>query len=341
MQLSLSLVAQTKAMQKAKINKIGVLTSGGDSPGMNACLRAVVRTAIYKNLKVSGIRRGYQGMIEGDIEDMDSRSVGNILQRGGTILRSARSKEFRTKEGRQKAFDNLRKHGIDALVVIGGDGSFTGAKIFSEEFGIPIVGTPGTIDNDLYGTDNTIGYDTAINTAMEAIDKIRDTADAHNRLFFVEVMGRDAGFIALRSGIASGAESILLPEETTNMENLVDTLVDGFNHNKAFSIVIVAEGDDAGGAFKVADAVQAKIPERETRVSILGHIQRGGNPTCRDRVLASRLGHAAVLALLEGKRNVMIGEINNEIAYTPFEQAIKHHQQMKPDLLELARVLAI
>ncbi len=324
-----------------KINRLGLLTSGGDAPGMNAAIRAIVRTAIYENIEPIGIYRGYTGLIKGEMEVMHSRSVSNIIQRGGTILKSARSKEFMTKNGRTQAFENLQKNNIDALVVIGGDGTFTGARIFGEEFDFPIVGLPGTIDNDLFGTDFTIGYDTAINTVVEAVDKIRDTADSHDRLFIIEVMGRDAGFIALRSGIATGAEKILIPESKTYIDNLIRLLRHDWSKNKTSGIIIVAEGDDSGGAFEVAKKVNEKFDQYETRITILGHIQRGGSPTAMDRVLASRLGYKAVKALVEGEKDVMIGEINREIVYTPFEKSIKHHQTVSLELLEIARVLAI
>lgn len=325
------------------MKKIGVFTSGGDAPGMNACIRAVVRTARYQGVSVTGILRGYQGMIEGDFMDMDSRSVSNIMHLGGTILRSARSKEFRTAEGRQKAYQQIQKAGIEGIVAIGGDGTFTGARIFQEEYpDIPFVGCPGTIDNDLVGTDFTIGYDTAINTAMEAIDKIKDTANAHDRLFFVEVMGRDAGFIALTSGIATGAEAVLIPENPTNLEELIKTLERGYQEKKTSSIVVVAEGDDAGGAFKIAQAVRERCFERyEIKVTVLGHIQRGGRPTCMERVRASQMGVEAVKSLLAGESNHMIGIVNQEIVKTPFEQAIKAHQPINSSMQEMAKILSL
>jgi 6-phosphofructokinase 1 len=324
-----------------KINKIGVLTSGGDSPGMNAAIRAVVRTGIYCGLDVFGIYRGYEGMIDGQIEQMYTHSVSNIIQRGGTILKTARSSHFMEYEGRLKAYQNLITHKIDALVIIGGNGSFTGASIFEKEFGIPSVGLPGTIDNDLYGTDATIGYDTAVNTVVEAADKIRDTANAHERLFFIEVMGRDAGFIALRSGIACGAEFILVPETTTYIENLARLLRHDWRKNKSSGIVIVAEGDELGGAYKVAEQVKEHLPELDTRVTILGHIQRGGAPSAYDRVLASTLGHVAVRGLLEGQRCVMAGIVDKQVVYTPFEKAIKHHKDLNREMLEMSRILAL
>jgi 6-phosphofructokinase 1 len=322
------------------MKNIAVFTSGGDSPGMNACIRAIVRAGIYHGLKVYGIRRGYEGMIDGDIIEMNSESVSNIIQRGGTILKSARSERFRTSEGRKKAFDNLKKNNIDAIVAIGGDGTFSGALQFDKEFSFPIIGIPGTIDNDLYGTDYTLGYDTAINTALDAIDRIRDTADSHNRLFFIEVMGRDAGFIALLSGIAGGAEAILVPETKTNIDQLMTTLEKGWKRNKSSMIVVVAEGDEQGGAFEVAKKVKDKFDHYDIRVSILGHIQRGGKPTCMDRVLASRLGVASVEALMQGRKNEMIGLINNKIAFTSFEKSIKHHLDIDPMLLNLVEILS-
>ena len=323
------------------MKKIGVFTSGGDSPGMNACIRAVVRTAIYNNLTVVGIFRGYEGMIEGEFQEFDSSSVSNIIQRGGTILKSSRSELFRTKEGRAEAAKKIKEAGIEGLVAIGGDGTFAGAKIFSEEHQISIIGVPGTIDNDLFGTDFTIGYDTAVNTVVEAVDKIRDTADAHNRLFFVEVMGRDAGFIALRSGIGVGAEAILVPETETYIDQLISKLKKGWERKKSSSIIIVSEGDDAGGACKVASTVKAKFDHYETKVTILGHVQRGGSPSAADRVLASWLGNAAVNALINGKTKQAVGVVNKRITFTPFEKAIKHHQKINQDLLTLADVLSI
>lgn len=307
---------------------------------MNACVRAVVRAALYYGIETVGIRRGYQGMIENDIMPMESRSVSNIIQKGGTILGTARSKEFMTAEGRAKAYANLKALGVAGVVAIGGDGTFTGANVFMHEYpDIRFVGVPGTIDNDLYGTDFTIGYDTAINTAMEAIDKIKDTADSHSRLFFIEVMGRDAGFIAARSGIASGAEAILIPETHTTVEELCDVLTRNYQKKKRSSIVIVSEGDQLGNAYEIADAVKGKIPYDDIRVTVLGHIQRGGSPTCMDRVLASRLGIAAVEAIRADKRGIMVGLHNNQTAEIPFEQAIKHNQRIKPYLEDMMRVL--
>jgi 6-phosphofructokinase 1 len=324
-----------------QIKKIAVLTSGGDSPGMNAAIRSVVRTGINEGFEMAGSMRGYQGLIDGEIVPLHSRSVSNIIQRGGTILKSARCKDFYEKEGREKAYNKLQKMGIDALVVIGGDGTFTGAKIFSKEFGMPIVGLPGTIDNDLYGTDFTIGYDTAINTAMEAVDKLRDTAHSHDRLFIIEVMGRDAGFIALFTGMATGAEMILVPESPTYIDEMLYILEKDWKKNKTSGIIIVSEGDDFGGAMEVQQEINNKFPEYQTRVTILGHIQRGGSPTAMDRVLASRLGHAAIMTLKDGVSGVMIGMVDNEIELTSFEKSIKHHQEMNLELLDIARTLAI
>jgi len=324
------------------MKKIAVFTSGGDSPGMNACIRAVVRMSLHQDMEVYGIRRGYQGMIEGDILPMEQGSVSGIIQQGGTILRSARSQEFRTEAGRAKAYRQLQDAGIEGLVAIGGDGTFKGAQILMSEFpDIKVIGCPGTIDNDLYGTDFTIGYDTAINTAMNAIDNIKDTANAHDRLFFVEVMGRDAGFIALRAGIATGAEAVLVPESKTNIEHLIQTLEQGYiRKKKNSSIVVVAEGDDAGGAFTIAEQVGKTFSQYEIKVTVLGHIQRGGRPTCMERVRASRMGIAAVHALQEGKAGLMVGEINNQIALTPLELATKHHQEINPMLMEMVDILA-
>ncbi len=325
----------------SKIKKIAVLTSGGDAPGMNAAIRSVVRTAIYHSLEVYGIFRGYEGLIDGEFQKMENHSVANIIQRGGTILKSARSKEFRTEKGMEAAYKNLLNKKIDALVVIGGDGTFTGALRFSKIYDFPVIGIPGTIDNDLYGTDFTIGYDTAINTVVEAVDKIRDTAGSHNRLFFIEVMGRDAGFIALRSGIATGAEDILIPETVTHIDELIDKLKHNRRENKTSGIIIVAEGDDAGGAYDIARKVNEKFHQYSTRVTILGHVQRGGAPSCMDRVLASRLGFEAVKGLLDEKNNVMVGQINKKIIFTPFEKSIKHHRDINRDMLEMARILSL
>ncbi|MBS1549288.1 MAG: 6-phosphofructokinase [Bacteroidetes bacterium] len=328
-------------MGEQLIKKIGVLTSGGDSPGMNAAIRAVVRSANYYGLECVGIREGYNGLIEENFTKMGPRSVSNIINLGGTVLRSARSMEFKTKEGRQKAYNNCLKHNIEALVVIGGDGSFTGAKIFSEEFGIKVIGVPGTIDNDIFGTDNTIGYDTALNTAMEAIDKIRDTATSHNRVFFVEVMGRDAGFIALNSGIASGAVDILIPERKDSFEDLIISFEKAKKRGKNSSIVVVAEGDKLGNAYQLAERTKERFPDYDIRVSILGHIQRGGSPSCADRVLASRLGFGAVTGLLKGLTNVMAGIQSNQLVYTPIDDAIKKHNEINQDLLLISEVLAL
>ena len=322
------------------MKKIVVFTSGGDSPGMNACIRAVVRTAIYHKMEVVGIKHGYDGMIKNEFVSLDTKSVANIIQRGGTILKTARSKEFLSSEGRNKALENLTKHGIEGIVAIGGDGTFKGALEFSEICNIPVVGCPGTIDNDLIGTDFTIGYDTAINTVVEAVDKIRDTAESHDRLFFVEVMGRDAGLIALRAGIGVGAESILMPETKTDIDDLIKRLKNS-RKNKTSKIIIVAEGDEAGGAFAIAEQVKKALPEYDTRVTVLGHIQRGGNPTAMDRVNSSRMGFAAVEALMQGKRNVMIGIVNNNISYTPFKNAVKHIQELNPDLMRMVDILSL
>ncbi|RFZ92586.1 6-phosphofructokinase [Mucilaginibacter conchicola] len=323
-----------------QIKNIGLFTSGGDAPGMNAAIRAVVRSAYYYGIEVTGIRRGYEGMINGELFSMDRKSVANIIQRGGTILKTARSEQFRTPEGRKLAYDQLKRHGIDALVAIGGDGTFTGARIFGNEFDIPVIGLPGTIDNDLAGTDFTIGYDTAINTVIDAVDKIRDTAESHDRVFIIEVMGRDSGLIALRTGIASGAEAIVIPETETNIGALCERLEKG-RKDKLSKIVMVAEGDDAGGAFEIGRQVKERFPHYDTRVSILGHIQRGGRPSCMDRVLASRMGVAAVEALRDGHRNEMIGIIHNEITYTPFEHACKHVEEINPNLLKIVEILSI
>lgn len=323
------------------MKKIAVFTSGGDAPGMNACIRAVVRASIQQGMKVFGIRRGYKGMINNDFVPLSSRSVGNIIHKGGTILGSARSPKFRTEEGRILAYHNLQSRGIEGVVAIGGDGTFTGASVFMQEHpDINIVGIPGTIDNDLYGTDFTIGYDTAINTAMEAIDKIKDTADAHDRLFFIEVMGRDAGFIALRCGIATGAEAILIPETITSIDNLVYNLKERQQHKSSSSIVVVAEGDDAGGAFDIAKTVKTQMPEADIRVAVLGHLQRGGSPSCMDRVLASRLGIAAVEALKDGKKGVMLGQNGRNIHQVLFEKAIKHNRGISPYLQYITDILS-
>ncbi|SDD10582.1 6-phosphofructokinase [Algoriphagus faecimaris] len=324
------------------MKKIAVFTSGGDSPGMNACIRAVVRTAIFKGLEVYGIHRGYEGMIDGDIKRMHSYSVSNIVQRGGTILKSARSEKFKTPEGRKKAFDNLKSHGIEGLVAIGGDGTFTGAKIFHEEFGIPVIGCPGTIDNDIYGTDYTIGFDTAVNTALEAIDKIRDTAAAHDRIFFIEVMGRDAGFLAVESGIGGGAEFVMVPETATDLDAVVKSLKN-LRKTKTSSIIVVAEGDDEGNAEEIMAKVKSKIKDdsKEFKVTTLGHIQRGGNPTARDRVLASRCGMAAVDGLLQGNFACMAGVMNQAVVYTSFADCIGKTKPLIEDHLKLIDILSI
>jgi 6-phosphofructokinase len=324
-----------------KIKIVGVLTSGGDSPGMNAAIRGVTRTAIYNGLKVIGIKQGYLGMINGDFMPMESSSVSDIIQRGGTILKTARCEEFKTQEGRQKAYDNLKNAQIDGVVVIGGDGSFTGARLFNEEHDIPFVGIPGTIDNDIYGTDYTIGYDTALNTVVEAVDKIRDTASAHNRMFFVEVMGAEAGFIALYSGIATGAEAIIIPETSGEESDLKKIIEIGNTRKKSSNIIIVAEGDKGGGAFAIAEKVKDDFKEYDIRVSVLGHLQRGGSPSAIDRVNASRLGHAAVEALLDDQKSVMVGISNGEITLVSFRRAVKLHKDVNHSLVELARILSV
>ncbi len=324
-----------------KISKIGVFTSGGDAPGMNAALRAVVRAAIYYNKEIYGIMRGYEGMIDGEIVKLGARSVGNIIQRGGTILKSARSKEFRTPEGRQKALANLRKHGIDSLIAIGGDGTFTGLHKFFEEHKIPSVCIPGTIDNDLAGTDYTIGYDTATNTAVEAIDKIRDTALSHNRLFFIEVMGRNSGYIAINSGIAGGAVAIIIPEEESDFEKLYARLTEGEKTNRKSSLVVVAEGSKLGGANELARMVAERSSYFDIKVTILGHLQRGGSPTYFDRVLASRMGIAAVEGLLKGENDVMVGVQNNQIVYNPFDLIMSNRHEIDSESLRIAKILSI
>ena len=318
------------------------MTSGGDSPGMNAALRAVVRTAVYYRLECAAIYRGYEGLIEGDIVKMDARSVHHIIQKGGTIIKTARSKEFRTTEGRKKAYENLIAENVDALIVIGGDGSFTGGMVFSREFDIPVIGIPGTIDNDIFGTDFTIGYDTALNTAVEVIDKIRDTATSHNRLFFVEVMGRHAGFIALNAGIGAGAEEILIPEEDMGLDRLLISLENSRRSGKTSSIVVVAEGDKTGeNVFELAKYVEDNLPQYEARVSILGHMQRGGSPSCFDRVLASRMGVKAVELLIDGKSNLMVGIQNNQMVPVELEKAIKEHHKMNKEILRIADIMSV
>lgn len=323
-----------------KVTKIGVLTSGGDSPGMNAAIRAVVRTGLYYGMEVYGIMRGYQGMIDDDIIKMEGKSVANIIQRGGTILKTARCKEFFEYEGRKKAYDNLKKRGIDGLVIVGGDGSFRGAKKFHEEFDIPSAGIPGTIDRDIVGTDFTIGFDTAVNTAVEAIDKIRDTADAHDRLFIIEVMGRDAGFIALHSGIATGAENILIPERKTDIDEVIKSLQEKEKRKKLVNLIVVAEGDDFGGAEGVNKVIKERMPELETRVCVLGHIQRGGSPSCLDRLVASRMGYHAVECLMEGNFNMMIGIKENRINYTPLEKAAKMKTRVSEEWMKIVKILS-
>ncbi|MCW1148776.1 6-phosphofructokinase [Flavobacterium lacisediminis] len=324
-----------------KIKRVGVLTSGGDSPGMNAAIRAVVRACAYYNVECVGIYRGYQGMIEGDFKEMGPRDVKNIINKGGTILKSARSADFRTAEGRKKAYDNLVAAGIDSFVVIGGDGSFTGAEIFNEEYGFPVIGIPGTIDNDIFGTSHTLGYDTALNTVIDAIDKIRDTANSHNRLFFVEVMGRDAGHIALNAGIGAGAEEILIPEEDFGLERLVESLKRSKDSGKTSSIVVVSEGDKIGkNVFELKDYIEENMPEYDVRVSVLGHMQRGGSPSCFDRVLASRLGVKAVETLLEGKSNFMVGLYQDKVTLTPLEQAIKGQSEIDMELVKVSDIVS-
>ena len=323
------------------MKKIAVLTSGGDAPGMNACIRAVVRGAIYYEAEVYGINQGYQGLIENDIVRMRSHSVSNILQHGGTILKSARSEEFKTKAGRKKAYNNLSKLGITGVVAIGGDGTFTGANIFHEEFGIPIMGVPGTIDNDIYGTDKTIGFDTAVNTTLDAIDKIRDTADSHGRIFFIEVMGRDSGYIAIQSAIGGGAESVILPEKHSTPADVVNNLQDGIRRDKSFSIVVVAERDIPGYAVELAKAVSETITNKDIRVTILGHIQRGGSPTSTDRTLASRLGLGAVEGLIDGNTNSMVGVICDKITFTTLHDAISKTKPLNPDLIRAMKILSM
>ena len=325
----------------AEIKTIGVLTSGGDAPGMNAAIRAVTRSAIFSGLKVKGIYRGYKGLLTDEIVDFKTQNVSNIIQQGGTILKTARCKEFTTPEGRQLAYDTIKRHEIDALVVIGGDGSLTGARIFANEFNFPIIGLPGTIDNDLYGTDTTIGYDTALNTIMECVDKIRDTATSHERLFFIEVMGRDAGFLALNGAIASGAEAAIIPEISTKVDQLAELIQNGFRKSKNSSIVLVAESPETGGAMALAERVKNEYPNYDVRVSILGHLQRGGSPTAADRILASITGAAAIDALLDDQRNVMIGVKNHEIVYVPFTKAIRNEKPVNPALVETLRRLSI
>jgi 6-phosphofructokinase 1 len=326
---------------KYEIKCIGVLTSGGDAPGMNAAVRSVTRAAIFNGIRVKAIYRGYKGLITNEIEEFQTQNVSNIIQQGGTILKSARCAEFRTPEGRKVAYENMKAAEIDALVVIGGDGTFTGARIFAQEYNVPIVGLPGTIDNDLYGTDSTIGYDTALNTIIEAVDKIRDTATSHERLFFIEVMGRDAGFLALNSALASGAEAAIIPERETQEDQLEELIKNGFRKSKNSSIVIVAESEITGGATALAEIMHKEHPEYDVRVTILGHIQRGGSPTAHDRIIASRMGVAAIDALLDEQRSIMIGIVNDEIVHVPFTKAIKDDKPVNETLLGVLSILSI
>ncbi|HKR06323.1 MAG TPA: 6-phosphofructokinase [Bacteroidia bacterium] len=323
---------------KKEIKKIAVFTSGGDAPGMNACIRAVARTAQWYKKETTGIMHGYDGMIKGEYVPLDGSMVSNIIQRGGTILKTARSKAFMTKKGMHQAYNKLKKEKIDGIIAIGGDGTFRGAVAFNKMFDIPFIGIPGTIDNDLFGTDYTLGFDTAINTTLQAIDKVKDTASAHDRLFFIEVMGRDTGYIALWTGIAGGAEEILLPETKTDLKKLIKLLRERKSNNKS-TIVIVAEGDEAGGALKIAERVKEKIPGYDARVTILGHLQRGGNPTCFDRILASKFGVSAVEALLKGESNKMVGTISNKITFTDLENAVKEHAPLDKDLVRYVKML--
>ncbi len=325
----------------ANFKTIGLLTSGGDAPGMNAAIRAVTRSAIYNGFNVKGIYRGYRGLVEDEIIDLKTQNVSNIIQHGGTILKTARCKEFRTVEGRQKAYENIKKHGIEALVVIGGDGSLSGARQFASEFDFPIVGLPGTIDNDLYGTDHTIGYDTALNTIMWCVDRIRDTANSHERLFFIEVMGREAGFLALNGAIASGAEAAIIPEISMEHDQLAELIQNGFRDSKNSAIVLVAESPVTGGAMGLAERVRKEFPQYDVRVTILGHLQRGGSPSAQDRILASRMGAAAIDALMEGQRNVMIGDDDERIIYTPFSKAIRKDKPIDRSLLDTLRQLSL
>lgn len=326
---------------ESSIKSVGILTSGGDAPGMNAAIRAVTRAGISAGMKTFGIYRGFKGLITNEIEEFKTNSVSNIIQQGGTILKTARSEEFLTREGREIAFANMQNHGIDALVVIGGDGSLTGASIFANEHNIPVVGIPATIDNDLNGTDTTLGYDTALNTIMQSMDKIRDTATSHERLFFVEVMGRNCGFLALNSAIASGAEAAIIPEISIEKDQLAELIEQGFRKSKSSSMVLVAESEVTGGAIKLANRVKKEYPQYDVRVTILGHLQRGGSPTAQDRILASRMGVAAIQALLESQRNVMIGVHENEIDYIPFKRAIKKQREISEEMLEVLRISSI
>ena len=323
------------------IKCIGILTSGGDAPGMNAAIRAVTRSAIYNGLQVKGIYRGYKGLITGEIKEFKTENVSNIIQLGGTILKTARCQEFRTPEGRQIAYETMKREGIDALVVIGGDGSLTGARLLAQEFDVPCIGLPGTIDNDLYGTDTTIGYDTALNTILDAVDKIRDTATSHERLFFVEVMGRDAGFLALNGAIAAGAEAAIIPEFNTEVDQLEEFINNGFRKSKSSSIVLVAESEITGGAMHYAERVKNEYPQYDVRVTILGHLQRGGRPTAHDRIIASRMGVASIQALMEGQRNVVIGIENDQIVYVPFAKAIKNDKPIDRELVSVLNELSI
>lgn len=324
-----------------KVNCIGILTSGGDAPGMNAAIRAVTRAAIFNGIRVKAIYRGFKGLITGEISEFQTQNVSNIIQQGGTILKTARCNEFRTQEGRKLAYETMRAEEIDALVVIGGDGTLTGARLFAQEFNVPIIGIPGTIDNDLYGTDSTLGYDTALNTIVEAVDKIRDTASSHERLFFIEVMGRDAGFLALNSALASGAEAAIIPELETKTDQLAQLIKNGFRKSKNSSIVLVAESEVTGGANGLAERMHREYPEYDVRVTILGHIQRGGSPTAYDRILASRMGVAAIDALLDEQRSVMIGVVNNEIVHAPFSKAIKDDKPLDEKLVGVLHILSI
>ncbi len=324
-----------------KLKCIGILTSGGDAPGMNAAIRAVTRAAIFNGIRVKAIYRGYKGLITGEIKEFQTQNVSNIIQQGGTILKTARCDEFKTPEGRRQAYENMKNEDIDALVVIGGDGTFTGARVFAQEFNIPIVGLPGTIDNDLYGTDSTIGYDTALNTIVDAVDKIRDTASSHERLFFIEVMGRDAGFLALNSALASGAEAAIIPERETKEDQLAELIQNGFRKTKNSSIVIVAESEVTGGANGLAERMRLEYPGYDVRVTILGHIQRGGSPTAYDRTLASRMGVAAIDALMDEQRSIMIGIVNDEIVHVPFTKAIKDDKPVNERLLGVLQMLSI
>ena len=323
------------------IKCIGILTSGGDAPGMNAAIRAVTRSAIYNGLTVKGIYRGYKGLITGEIQEFKTQNVSNIIQQGGTILKTARCQEFKTPEGRKIAYETMQREGIDALVVIGGDGSLTGARLLAQEFDVPCIGLPGTIDNDLYGTDTTIGYDTALNTILDAVDKIRDTATSHERLFFVEVMGRDAGFLALNGAIAAGAEAAIIPEFNTEVDQLEEFIKNGFRKSKSSSIVLVAESEITGGAMHYAERVKNEYPQYDVRVTILGHLQRGGKPTAHDRIIASRMGVASIQALMEGQRNVMIGIENYQIVYVPFTKAIKNDKPIDRELVNVLHELSI